>query len=72
MNDEHTRWHKNSRWWIAGTAVMLLFVFFTVAVLVWWTQFGADTIEKLFALAYIYMGGSAVKTGVGEFRKQVG
>ena len=64
-----TRWHKGSRFWLAGTAVMGCMIAFAVSVLVWWPEHGGNAVDRLFTLAMIFIGGAGAKSTVESARK---
>ena len=54
---------------LIAPALLLLMVGFAVLILYRFPEHGGVAVDRTYTLAMIFLGGGAVKTGVGEFRK---
>lgn len=62
-------WHKDSRFWRAGTMVVLLVLLIGTGVLLWRDTYSAEALQMIGMVVGIFLGGAGVKSGVDEYKK---
>ena len=62
-------WHKGSRYWRFGTALVLAVQSIGTGVIIWRSEFTGAALEMIGTVTAAFVVGAGVKSGVGEYNK---
>ena len=63
------QWHRGSRFWLVGPALVFLVLLIGVGVLLWRDTYSAEALKMIGTVMAVFLGGAGVKSGVDEYRK---